>query len=248
MAVDDRRRRPRARVRVSAWRGHDDVALLAAVADRGGLHVDDVAAEVDRLANRGVRRILTGALHSGELGPFLAAGFVEHERLRLLRHDLLELPPAPERVRLRRARRRDQAAVLDIDARAFDAFWTLDRVGLADAVRATPVSRFRLADDGSVSAYAITGRASDRGYLQRLAVDPDHHRQHIASALIADSLRWLRRNGARLAVVNTQEHNDAAYALYRSNGFVPEPKGLTVLVHHLGSKPEGWPSPPPPIR
>lgn len=204
------------------------------MSDRGGLRVDEIAAEVDRLAGRGIRRILTGALHAAELGPFLASGFVEHERLRLLRHDLLELPPSPLPVRLRRARRRDQAAVLDIDARAFDAFWTLDRLGLADAVRATPASRFRLADDGSVTAYAITGRAADRGYLQRLAVDPDRHRQGTGRHLVIDGLGWLKRTGARVAVVNTQEHNDAALSLYRSVGFVLEPRGLTVLTIEAG--------------
>ena len=44
-----------------------------------------------------------------------------------------------------------------------------------------------------VVAYAITGRAGDIGYLQRLAVDPDHHHRGIGSALVLDSLGWARR-------------------------------------------------------
>jgi len=48
-------------------------------------------------------------------------------------------------------------------------------------------------------------------------------------ALVADGLRWLHRTGAASAVVNTQEGNDQALALYLSLGFIQEPAGLTVL-------------------
>ena len=78
-------------------------------------------------------------------------------------------------------------------------------------------------------AYSVTGRAADRGYIQRLAVHPDHQRLGIGTALVADSLRWLRRSGARLALVNTQERNAGALSLYVECGFSPEPAGLTVL-------------------
>ena len=203
--------------------------------DRPGPHTDDVRREVERLAALGNRRLLTGALHHGELGPFLAAGFVEHERLHLLRHDLRTLPEDTSGTRVRRAWRRDQPAVLTIDEAAFDRFWALDRRGLEDAVRATPSARFRVSTDaeGVVTGYAVTGRAAERGYLQRLAVDPARHRAGVGRALVADGLRWLRRSGTSVAVVNTQEGNDAALALYLATGFVPEPRGLTVLVLDL---------------
>ena len=44
---------------------------------------------------------------------------------------------------------------------------------LDDAIRATPASRYRVAAErgGPISGYAVTGRAADRGYLQRLAVE-----------------------------------------------------------------------------
>lgn len=235
MAVDDRWRGARAHIQSSSWRGHDDIVVISPLPDRPGPGVDDVRREVERLGRRGVRRVLTGALHHGELGPFLAAGFTEHERLHLLRHDLRVLPEPTTEVRLRRSWRRDHAAVLGIDGRAFDGFWALDRRGLEDAVRATPASRFRLATaaHGEVIGYAVTGRAVDRGYLQRLAVDPERHRGGVGRALVVDGLRWLRRTGARVAVVNTQEHNDPALGLYLATGFVPEPRGLNVLVLDL---------------
>ncbi|MCB0962864.1 MAG: GNAT family N-acetyltransferase [Acidimicrobiales bacterium] len=237
MAADDRWWGARARLQVSAWRGRDDTVVMTPVPDRPAPGVSDIERELDQLAARGVTRVLTGALHHGELTPFVQAGFAERERLHLLRHDLEHLPEPAAAVRHRRAWRRDQAAVLDIDARAFDEFWTLDRAGLADALAATPLSRFRVATDRVVTGYAITGRAGRRGYLQRLAVDPDRQRAGVGVALVADSLRWLRRGGASAAVVNTQVGNDGALALYLRTGFVPEPHGLTVLSHGMAEPP-----------
>ena len=234
--MDDRWWGARARLQVSAWRGTTHTVVVTTVADRPAPTPQQIREEVDALAAQGVTTVLTGALHQGELGPFLDAGFREHERLHLLRHDLREVPDAPP-VRTRRAWRRDQPAVLGIDARAFDAFWTLDRGGLEDAIRATPAARFRVALDGTIAGYAVTGRAATRGYLQRLAVAPDRHRHGIGTALVADSLRWLQRTGAQVAVVNTQERNEGALALYLATGFTPEPHGLTVLrVDQPGSR------------
>ena len=237
MAADDRWWGARARLQVAAWRGTDDTVVMTPVPDRPAPDAQDIEREVQALTHRGVRRVLTGALHQGELAPFLDAGFVVHERLHLLRHDLRNIPEPRASVRLRRAWRRDQAEILAIDGRAFDTFWALDRGGLDDAVRATPVSRFRVTVDRSITGYAITGRAADRGYLQRLAVDPERHRQGIGTTLVADSLRWLRRNGSNVAVVNTQEHNDRALGLYLATGFILEPQGLTVLTRQLQGAP-----------
>ncbi|WP_426570659.1 GNAT family N-acetyltransferase [Aquihabitans sp. McL0605] len=233
MAADDRWWGARAHLQVAAWRGRHDTVVLSPLPDRPAPGVQDIQHEVDLLTQRGVQRVLTGALHRGELAPFLDAGFIEHERLHLLRHDLLRLPEVTARIRHRRAWRRDQAEVLAIDRRAFDAFWALDAGGLDDAVRATPASRFRVSTDGPITGYAVTGRAANRGYLQRLAVDPAHHREGIGATLVADSLRWLRRTGAGVAVVNTQEHNEGALSLYLATGFVLEPHGLTVLTKQL---------------
>ncbi|CAN5516148.1 hypothetical protein BH10ACT1_BH10ACT1_06270 [soil metagenome] len=241
VAIDDRRRGDRRALQVSTWRGDQQIAVLTPAPDRPGPSADAVAAELHDLRERGLRRVLTGALHQAELGPFVANGFVEHERLHLLRHDLVTVPfaTASEPVRMRRAWRRDQPTVLEIDERAFDAFWALDRRGLDDAVRATPVSRFRVSTDGRngpITGYAVTGRAADRGYLQRLAVDPSRHRAGIGRALVVDGLTWLKRSGARVAVVNTQERNAGALALYRDCGFVDEPAGLTVLRLELAGE------------
>ena len=181
------------------------------------------------LARNGYQRVVTGALSPAESGGFLAAGFEISERLHLLAHDLRRLPDAPSDVPLRRARPEDEPAVLRVDNRAFPSFWRLDRTGLADAIHATPQARWRVAGDDAVHGYAITGRAGRRGYLQRLAVDPDQSGHGIGAALVVDGLRWLKRWRVDQAVVNTQLDNERALGLYERLGFRRQPLGLSVL-------------------
>jgi GNAT superfamily N-acetyltransferase len=131
---------------------------------------------------------------------------------------------------LRRARRCDRVAALAVDARSFDPFWRLDEAGLDEAIDATPASRFRVAEHaGGVIGYAVSGRAGSRGFLQRLAVEPDVRGQGIGTALVIDGLRWMKRRGATRAMVNTQERNESALQLYQRLGFQLQPGGLAVL-------------------
>lgn len=239
MTVDDRRRGSPAPLRRSNWRGHQNIVLLAPSPDRPAPTALDVRDELHLLRRHGVQRVMTSALHPPDLEPFLTNGFVEHERLHLLRHDLVRCPPIRRDVAIRRARRRDREEVLELDGRAFEEFWTLDSEGLDDAIHATPTSRFRVVRPRSspVVGYSVTGIASRRGYLQRLAVDPTHQGLGYGRALVAEALASLRRAGAGEALVNTQESNGRAFDLYRCCGFVPEAEWLTVLTIDLDSAP-----------
>ncbi len=223
------------RLRIGPWRGDPDVAFVAPVVGRAATP-DTVERCLHVLADRGYRCVITAALTAGEQQSFLDLGFVVRERLHLLRHDLSVLP-ARGHHRLRRALPFDHAAVLAVDRRAFDTFWRFDRDGLGDARRATPSSRFRVADDHGVVGYAITGRAGAAGYLQRLAVDPAQHHRGIATALVGDALWWARRHGVNAMLVNTQQANLAALTLYEKLGFVPEEHGLAVLERTLADLP-----------
>lgn len=220
------------RLRVGSWRGDHRIAY---VAPSPGQPPSTLALTqcLRVLAEREFVSVLTSALSPAEQGPFLALHFTVHEHLHLLRHDLDGELPAPDRPN-RRGRRRDRDAVLEVDHLAFSAFWRFDQAGLDDARTATPVSRFRVSIvDGDVVGYAVTGRAGPISYLQRLAVHPDHQRQGIARDLVLDALRWARRRGASSMLVNTQERNLAALALYRRLGFVLEVDGLDVLERAL---------------
>ncbi len=219
-------------VRIGPWRADSGVALVATMPERPPLSAAGVRHCLSILAHRGYRAAVTAALEPREVQGFLGAGFTVKERLHLLGRALDDLPPQPA-ASLRRARRRDRAAVLALDARSFMPFWRLDEGALEDALGATPTTRFRVADDPGVAGYAITGCAAHRGYVQRLAVDPDHQGHGLGAALLLDGLHWCRHRGASHAVVNTQEGNDTALALYEGFGFTRRPGGLAVLETEL---------------
>jgi ribosomal protein S18 acetylase RimI-like enzyme len=220
------------RLRVLPWRGDPSIAYV--VARRGRPSDELVRRCVADLAGR-FDAVLTAALPAEEHGPYLRCGFSVHERLHLLRRPVEPVPVGVGDHHLARGRRRDRDQVLAIDGAAFPSFWRLDDVGLDDALSATPSVRYRVAldDGGRPVGYAVTGRAGSRGYLQRLAVHPGAQGRGIGGALVIDGLRWLRRWSAREALVNTQEDNRTALALYERLGFEREPEGLAVLRRAL---------------
>ncbi len=221
------------RLRVRPWQADARIAHVAPAADYLGLlTTTDVEHTVALLRDQGYRSAITAALHRADRRPFLQAGFAETERLHLLLHqldDLAPVTPVPG-VNLRRGRRQEQAEALAVDREAFAPFWRLDDAGLAEALTATSTVHFQVARDATgVVGYAVCGRAGHRGYVQRLAVAPTSQRRGVGAALLVDGLRWLRRWGARDALVNTQEDNDSSLRLYQRSGFVLQPDGLAVL-------------------
>ena len=215
---------------VGPW--HDDpLTAYVSVAPSASVLTSRASVErcIEQLRLDGYHGAVTAALHANDAHVFGTAGFAPRERLHVLRHDLSgDLPPSDHR--LRRARRRDRATVLEVDRLAFESFWHLGPDGLDEALNATSTVRFRVAEEqGVVLGYAVTGKALDVGYLQRLAVHPDHLRRGIGAALVHDALRWLKRRRGRMVLVNTQESNEGALALYRHLGFRLEPEHLTVL-------------------
>lgn len=221
-----------ARLRVAPWRGDPTIAHLTPG------RVPATPAAIDRaleeMAAQAYGAALTAALPPAEQRPFLDAGFTVHERLHLLVRKVTDLPPiGPVPAMIRRGHAADHPQVLAVDAAAFPAFWRLDGPGLHDALAATPTARLRVAVERDAprrtTGYAITGRAGPRGYLQRLAVEPESHGAGLGAALVVDGLRWLRRWGAKEVLVNTQEGNAGAVRLYQRLGFHLRPDGLAVL-------------------
>jgi len=226
------------RFRVGPWHADPAVAYLSLTPDLPRPSPSGLQRCLRRLGGEGYSSIITAALHPEEATPFLQVGFTEHDRLRVLIHSLVDLDPPRRRldpsVRLRRARPSDRADALAVDARAFPTFWQLDGDGLDEAIDATPSSRFRAATrDGRLVGYAVTGRAGNQGFLQRLATDPDHAGTGIGTALVLDALRWASRRRVTRMLVNTQDGNQRALELYRRVGFEPTPTDLLVLTRPI---------------
>jgi len=200
---------------------------------------NDIVSVVNQLDSRGVQRAVTPALSLRDAQPFLNAGFTIHEQLHLLSLDLRLQPghrshsfatSMPDGYEIRPGRRWHETTVIEVDGQAFEPFWRFDAEALREARRATPRHRYRVITNAQgVQGYAVTGLAGQRGYLQRLAVSPSAEGRGLGRQLIDDSFRWLRRRHATRIMVNTQERNQRALALYRKVGFEPEPSGLVVL-------------------
>jgi ribosomal protein S18 acetylase RimI-like enzyme len=194
-------------------------------------------ATLQEAAAAGYAAAVTAALGPAERPPFTEAGFEPLAWLHLLERDLRDVPPLPDDgPELRRVRRSDWATVTAVDCRAFPPFWHLGQVGIAEARHATPSNRVRVAitDAGAISGYAVCGRSGARGFLQRLAVDPDVQRHGIGTALAIDGLHWMQSRGSTSALVNTQVDNERALALYRRLGFRLLDEQLAVLGRDLG--------------
>jgi GNAT superfamily N-acetyltransferase len=217
--------------RVAAWHGRADVASVAL---QGGDAPSISAVErlLRILREAGFREVVTNALAPGTSLPLVDVGFAVRGRLHLLAHDLQDLLPPSERTR--RVTRIDGNVLVAVDAAAFDEFWRFDELALREARRATPKAHVRVAPgSGGVEGYALFGRAGSVGYVQRLAVaSASQHRGH-GRALLGDGLHWMRRHGAERAMVNTQEDNERALALYLRAGFSRLPVGLCVLGREL---------------
>lgn len=229
-------------LRVLPWQGDKYTALIGLRSGRTPTSLD-IHRCVEALARRGVLSAVTPALSPHDSEPFVQAGFALREQLHLLAYRLDQPGPHgflfPDHLArtIKRGQRWHRRAVLEIDRRAFEtSFWQFDAVALSEARRATPTSRYRVAmANGLPVGYAVTGRSEQRGYLQRLAIDPSSQGQGLGRGLVHDTLRWLHGRGATVAMVNTQEVNTRALTLYEEIGFVMQAEGLSVL--HWQSSP-----------
>jgi ribosomal protein S18 acetylase RimI-like enzyme len=153
---------------------------------------------------------------------------VEADRLVLLEHSLHEIGTPPLDIEAGGLDSFDE--ILAIDNASFPLRWRLGRLGLMESYRATPksvVHRHRL--DGVTTGFAISGVGLGVGYLQRLAVAPEHRRRDIGDALVKTATRWALRQGARAMLVNTQMDNQGVAELYRRTGFAEVSGGLLLF-------------------
>ena len=224
-----------ARFRVGTWQGATDVAHLAIASAAATMAPWVLAALRGRLHDQGFQAVVTAAVAPRERDVLIGDGFNVRSELLTLSRDLgTEVPKLVDpRGRTRRGRWRDLDLVLQVDAAAFAPFWRLDADGIHEARTATPFSRWRVNRGTEVQAYSITGRARSQGYLQRLAVAARSQGRGLGTLLVLDALMWLKRGGARTALVNTQPGNERALDLYQRCGFRIAPDRLAVLYRDL---------------
>jgi ribosomal protein S18 acetylase RimI-like enzyme len=219
--------------RVRPWAFEPTVAHLVLYNQARLPTPNDITNWVEQLRLSGYDTVRTGALGVQAGARFERLGFTSIQSLVLLEHRSPGSAVAT-RAKTERLVATDDGEASRVDIAAFGRSWAIDRVGIGDVRSATPRHRARtIRVDGALVAYAVSGRDASTGYLQRLAVDPDHHQHGHGTALVTDSLRWMARWRVRRALVNTHIGNDAALALYRRVGFVDLAERLHVYERRI---------------
>lgn len=201
---------------------HDDSEEAVLRAERSSAEFLRRCAET--LGDLGATGVHSPPLMHGSERMFRAAGFVPHLELALLERDLRTDVPPLEGVHVSTEHEREEA--IDIDRRAFESDWRVGRLGLVDALDATADSTMISLDVGG--GFAIVGLSADIGYLQRIAVDPEHQGSGRGRTLVRGAMAWARNHGARTMLLNTQLDNERATQMYRSESFIVLPTRLTI--------------------
>ncbi len=120
-----------------------------------------------------------------------------------------------------------------------DLVWRTDQAGFADNPTFVPASResfapvvgrddfeldlawFAYTADGEDAGFCIASdvRAQSIGVIEDIAVLPAHRRRGLARALLRQAVLALRERGVADIVLETNDHNERAQNLYRSEGF-----------------------------
>jgi ribosomal protein S18 acetylase RimI-like enzyme len=218
--------------RARTWPSMPDTAQLVMYQQVRPPSSADLARWGDQLAELGFARIRTSALATVAARRVELAGFHSIQELVLLQHDEPRRAPRPRGSTARLLTNRHGEAA-DVDRAAFGPEWSLDDAAIDDVRRATPAHRARLAGGSMLHAYAITGRDERQGFLQRLAVAPEHQGQGLGTALVLDALRWSGRWRADRVLVNTPTTNLVALGLYERLGFHRLSERLRVYERSL---------------
>ncbi|MGH8912051.1 MAG: GNAT family N-acetyltransferase [Acidimicrobiia bacterium] len=203
---------------------NDDVAAATVRLERGGTKF---LAEVTSVVGEWSKPVLSPALlpHRSEL--WKQAGFEIAERLLLFEHDLRRL--SRPKIEVERAGTLEQ--LNQVDRVAFPSRWRMGLPGLRESLDATARHIvYTVSDETGPAGFAIAGVGLGIGYLQRLAVVPRAEGKGVGGSLVSAALLWARRHGAASLLVNTQQTNVRAAALYRRSGFQPVSHGLVVLA------------------
>lgn len=194
---------------------------------RGGAPFVDACSQY--LLGMGVPSILSPPMPGSAARTWETVGFERFVPLALMRLNLAQQPPTPDHLVANGAP--DIGLMLDIDRAAFDEFWRFDRAGLSEAIDATTnnIILTIAGPEGPPVAYAVVGLGQAISYLQRLAVHPDWQGRGMGRSLVRVATRAARTAGTRAMVLNTQQDNTAAIALYESEGFAVQPEPLAVL-------------------
>jgi len=94
------------------------------------------------------------------------------------------------------------------------------RKAIADEIHANPEFFLGAFENNSLVGIVVLSCDVRKGWINRLAVDPDHRRRGVAKALISESEMIFRERGIRIFCALIEDYNDASKKLFRDCGYV----------------------------
>ena len=86
-----------------------------------------------------------------------------------------------------------------------------------------------LESEGRLIGAVVATHDSRKGWINRLVVDPDHHRCGCGARLVAGAERALRDQGIRVIAALVESSNRASLALFAELGYVDAEDGIHYL-------------------
>jgi [ribosomal protein S18]-alanine N-acetyltransferase len=121
-------------------------------------------------------------------------------------------------VKVRRFTPGDAAGAIAVEDLAFEQLWRHDAASFLQVQRAYPYFVVALDEEGIVG-YQYNTVDGGIGYLVRIAVHPRAAGRGVGTRLMAEAVRYFRAHHVWKIVLNTEESNVRAQALYERFGF-----------------------------
>lgn len=204
---------------VAQWRSHLSVLSVKGLwcAQRA---IAPIMVQLRDLANEHGFQDLVGPITPADrIGPYLDAGMhIVHTGIAMR----LDKTRDAERTRitgveLRQATVDDLSDILEIDRACFSDFWRYDAQLMREYLLSE--SAVLATAEGRAVGYTMGAVERGEGILGRIAVVPSCRRRGVGSALLADAITRMVRQGARGVSLYTQEDNHVARSLYEEAGF-----------------------------
>jgi ribosomal protein S18 acetylase RimI-like enzyme len=108
------------------------------------------------------------------------------------------------------------------------------RAGLARQLASGVQTILGLEVDGQLVGAVVATHDSRKGWINRLAVDPDYRQRGHGGRLIAAAEEALRAQGMQVIAALVESDNPASLALFRTAGYVEIDPGIHYLTKRDG--------------
>lgn len=94
------------------------------------------------------------------------------------------------------------------------------KMAIAAQMKANPEFFIGAFENNILVGIALLSSETRKGWINRLAVDPDYRHRGVAKALISESEKILRKHGLTIFCALIEDYNSASRKLFKECGYV----------------------------